>query len=100
MPMRPKAIAIRTIPRQLKFGSLLRLLSREEFRSGCAIEVSAGLWPRQKIYMSRVSIAMESEQESRLWILSTNKSNAAFDWDGRRIGFPECAQHAFCCSGG
>jgi len=29
------------MPRQLKFGSLLRLLSREELRSGCAIGVSA-----------------------------------------------------------
>src|SRR5207249_2789647 len=41
MPIRPKAMAIRTIPRQLKFGSLLRLLSRWELRSGCAISFGA-----------------------------------------------------------
>ena len=42
MPMSPKAMAIRTMPRQLKFGSLLRLLSREELRSGCAIRFVRG----------------------------------------------------------
>src|SRR5437870_12073967 len=50
MPMRPKAMAIRTMPRQLKFGSLLRLLSREELRSGCAIRFGARFAALEKLH--------------------------------------------------
>src|SRR4051812_12501377 len=96
MAIRPKAIAIRTMPRQLKFGSLLRLLSREEFRSGCAIEFSArGSCRATKIYMSRVSIAMSGSRSHAFGLVRQIIER------GVRLGWAEdrlsslCAQRAF-----
>ena len=72
-------MAIRTMPRQLKFGSLLRLLSRWELRSGCAIGLVRGNTALEKLHQ-RVGNAIS---RSHALVCFDTDSGLAFDWDVR-----------------